>query len=171
MNDKEQIINCNDKDYSVIKKLIIESDTNDMINVKDFITSCNLSRKEYLDNLRQSTSKFITKKFLTKYGWGNYTHIHKRDINTIFLKKQQKEEIVEKIMEFTNKESYEDYKKHGIPYKYNVLLHGEPGVGKTTLIHGLASTCNATICVINITPTEKKNETRLFIFIYLKTMF
>ena len=24
---------------------------------------------------------------------------------------------------------------------------------------------------VNITPTEKKNETRLFIFIYLKTMF
>lgn len=158
INDKEQIINCTDKDYLVIKNVIIESDDIDVSYIKDFITFCNKYRKDFLDNLRQSSSGFITKKFLTKYGWGNYTHIHKRDISTIFLKKKQKEEIVEKILEFTNKESYEDYKKHGIPYKYNVLLHGDPGVGKTSLIHGLASECNAEICVININDEIKENE-------------
>ena len=48
--------------------------------------------------------------------------------------------------------------KHGIPYKINILLHGSPGVGKTSLIHAIATLCNASICNLNINSDLSENE-------------
>jgi len=61
-------------------------------------------------------------------------------------------------MSFVNKNSYKDYIRHGIPYKMNVLLRGSPGVGKTSLIHAMASLCEADICMLNINQDLKESE-------------
>jgi chaperone BCS1 len=40
------------------------------------------------------------------------------------------------------------------------MLHGSPGVGKTSLIHTIASECNANLCVLNIN-AELKEESMI----------
>jgi len=49
----------------------------------------------------------------------------------------QKEELIEKIKFFMDNESW--YLEHGIPYMFGLLLHGEPGCGKTSTIKAIAN--------------------------------
>lgn len=155
INDKIQTINNHEKDYTIIKKItlsIIEENTKFLPN---FITYCCEKRENFIET--ESNDK-IVKKFYGKYGWCNSTVIPPRSMDTIFLKNQQKEDICNAIENFINPDTYNDYIKHGIPYKYNILLHGKPGVGKTTLIHGLATTYKCDILVINANSELKESE-------------
>ena len=38
------------------------------------------------------------------------------------------------------------------------MLHGKPGVGKTSLIHAIASKCDACICNLNINSELTEND-------------
>lgn len=156
INDKTIMINCSDKEFNIIKKIIIKS--NDKKILKDFIEKCYNERVEQLKAEGILSNDKIYKKVYTKYGWVNHSIIPKRDLNTVFLKKGQIDNIKDKILDFIKHDTYVDYIKHGIPYKYNILLHGKPGVGKTTLIHSMASLCNANICVLNINTELKEAD-------------
>ena len=49
----------------------------------------------------------------------------------------EKDELVEKIQFFSENESW--YMENGIPYMFGLLLHGEPGCGKTSTIKAIAN--------------------------------
>merc|ERR1739844_198674 len=49
----------------------------------------------------------------------------------------EKEKLIKKIQFFLNNESW--YSKHGTPYMFGLLLHGEPGCGKTSTIKAIAN--------------------------------
>jgi ATP-dependent 26S proteasome regulatory subunit len=156
LNNTIQIINNEEKDFSIIKKIIISIDEEENNSfLTNFITHCCENRENFIE--LESNDK-IVKKFYGKYGWCNSTVIPKRSMDTIFLKDKQKEDICNAIENFIDPNTYNDYLKHGIPYKYNILLHGKPGVGKTTLIHGIATTYKCDILVINVNSELKETE-------------
>jgi len=156
INDKQTVINCSNKEFAIIKKITIES--NDKQRITQFIEKCynDIIDKIHNDGI-SSSDKLVTKTY-QKYGWCNHSMIPKRREDTVFLKKGELDDITAKIKEFINPCTYHDYIKHCIPYKFNILLHGEPGVGKTTLIHYMATLCNAKICVLNINSELSENE-------------
>ena len=155
VNNNVQTINTTDKDYSIIKEITLSIEDKDNNFLNNFITHCFEIRENFIEI--ESNNKII-KKFYGKYGWCNSTVIPKRSMDTIFLKKNQKEEICNVIGDFIDPNTYNDYIKHGIPYKFNVLLHGKPGVGKTTLIHGIATKYNCDILVINVNNELKESD-------------
>jgi len=156
VDSKSVIINLDEKDFMIVKEIILSNENRDTI--KEFIDKCFFYRTNYIENVKLCSKYKLKKKIYTKYGWGFNTYIPKRDINTVFLKNGQIDKIKNKLLNFIDKNTYNDYINHGIPYKLNILLHGTPGVGKTTLIHTMASLCSANICIININSELKEND-------------
>lgn len=135
--------------YYVIKILKLTSNSKD--NILKFVEKAiKIKEKESEEKLKNNLINKIEKKRFLYFDWVFDTLIPKRNFNNIFLKEGQFEKIDEVLSAFTNKDNYNDYVKHGIPYKINILLHGKPGVGKTSLIHAIASKCDACICNLNI---------------------
>jgi ATP-dependent 26S proteasome regulatory subunit len=155
LNEEVAIIKNKETLYP-IKEVTLTAENQEII--KQFIENAvNIKQKEIHD-LNNSAKGKIKKKVYAKYGWSSHSSVPKRELNTIFLKEGQIDSITEKILTFIHEDSYNDYVKHGIPYKMNVLLHGTPGVGKTSLIHAIASICNADICMLNINEELKEND-------------
>lgn len=158
IDDKIQVFNFKE-DFFHIKKVVLKSESKE--NIKRFIEDAiNRKFKEKKEKFVEVSGDKIIKKKWTGYGWVYESSIPKRRFDSIFLKDDHLAKIQDPIKLFINKETYKDYHKHGIPYKMNIMLHGPPGAGKTSLIHSIASECEANICVLNIN-AELKEESMI----------
>jgi hypothetical protein len=81
-------------------------------------------------------------------GWENRVELHKRPLSSVVLNKTVKNNVTAAIEKFYADKQW--YTENGIPYKLGILLHGNPGCGKTSLVKALASHYNRSIYVINI---------------------
>jgi len=147
--------------FFIIKKLTLTSDKKEDITL--FVEKAiNFKHKEKAYKFINNFGDKIEKKKLFMGTWLFDSAIPKRNIGTLFLKEGQLDKIINPILSFIDKkkskEIYKDYVKHGIPYKMNILLHGSPGVGKTSLIHTIASICDASICNVNINNELKEED-------------
>jgi len=158
LNDKVQAFAFKEEFYH-IKKVVLKSSS--MEKITAFIEEAiNKKFKEKKEKFAQVSGDKIIKKKWTGYCWAYESSIPKRKFDSIFLKEQHFNKIKDPIMRFIDKNTYKDYYKHGIPYKMNIMLHGPPGAGKTSLIHSIASECGANICVLNIN-AELKEESMI----------
>lgn len=64
--------------------------------------------------------------------WAPINKIPKRPLDTMFIEESKKEQIFNTLDNFINRESW--YVSHGIPYHLGILLYGNPGTGKSSLI-------------------------------------
>ena len=155
LNDKVQAFAFKEEFYH-IKKVVLTSSSNEKITT--FIEGAiNRKFKEKKEKFAEVSGDKIIKKKWTGYCWSYESSIPKRSFDSIFLKEQHFNRIKDPIMRFIDKNTYKDYYKHGIPYKMNIMLHGPPGAGKTSLIHSIASECGANICVLNINSELKED--------------
>lgn len=154
--DNNTAIVKNKEQLYPIKELVLKAENNEII--KKFIENAINTKQKEIEKIKSISNDKITKKVYTKYGWVMHSTVPKRELNTVFLKEGQVDQIKDAILTFINEDSYKDYVKHGIPYKMNILLHGSPGVGKTSLIHAIGSLCNADICMLNINEDLKEND-------------
>ena len=69
-----------------------------------------------------------------------------RPWKTIVTQNNIKENILNDINEF--KDSRQEYKTRGTPYRRGYLLHGPPGTGKSSLVYGLAGQLDVSLCVL-----------------------
>lgn len=155
LNDKIQTFYFKE-DFYQVKKVVFESSSKANI-ISFFEEAINKKFKEKKDKFAEVSGDKIIKKKWTGYCWAYDSSIPKRSFESIFLKENHINKIKDPITNFLKKETYNDYNKHGIPYKLNIMLHGSPGVGKTSLIHTIASECCANLCVLNIN-AELKEE-------------
>lgn len=154
LNDKVQTFYFKE-DFYQVKKVVFESSSKANI-ISFFEEAINKKFKEKKDKFAEVSGDKIIKKKWTGYCWAYDSSIPKRSFESIFLKENHINKIKDPIINFLKKETYNDYNKHGIPYKLNIMLHGSPGVGKTSLIHTIASECSANLCVLNINADLKE---------------
>lgn len=86
-----------------------------------------------------------------------HSAVQKREAATLFLKEGQREQIFDTVKTFLD--NRDDYARFHVPYKLNILFHGIPGTGKTSIIKALASHFSLNLMVIPY--TEHLNDESL----------
>lgn len=76
----------------------------------------------------------------------------KRDKKTLFIDNIFYEKLIAKITKFSTESTKRLYERLNLPYKFNILLHGPPGTGKTSFIEIMASELKRDIRFMQITP-------------------
>ena len=140
--------------YNIFTAYDIRYEASDIGIFEEFIKkSISYFDKYYcndMDSDENSISIFITSKECSYFQYLGKRA--KRDIDSIYLPKAQKDDIVKDLEKFINPETKKRYHKLGINYKRIYLLEGLPGTGKTSLITGLASKFNYNISIISFVP-------------------
>lgn len=135
----------------------IISETKSTTEIIDFLNKLETKHREYLleKNLKSTLlvecywktqeSKFIS----VPYPWKSNVSFNSREF-------EGKSDILEQIDDFTMGKTI--YEKRGIPYHLGILLHGEPGCGKTSFIKSLANYTNRHIIDIKLTNDVDMNK-------------
>tara|TARA_B110001469_G_C9644749_1_gene325399 strand:- start:3113 stop:4369 length:1257 start_codon:yes stop_codon:yes gene_type:complete len=99
---------------------------------------------------------------VTVYIWDDYWETleksSNRKLSTIYLDGKE-QDVYKQIIDFRSPEKEKLYKEFGIPYKYNIMFHGVPGTGKTSLVFSLASELKMNVAIMTF--TNEMNDTTL----------
>jgi SpoVK/Ycf46/Vps4 family AAA+-type ATPase len=148
--------------YILIKELGLPVGLNEdtKIHIINYIY-IDKSKLDILTDFVDSASDYYVKHILDKnkevdkttiYIWDDYWEtIEKRpnrNLDTIYLGGTE-HKIYDKIKDFLSEETKKTYNELGIPYKYNMLFHGYPGTGKSSLIFSLASELKMDVALLH----------------------
>ena len=127
-NEKEKKIP--QKSHSI--RIFSENKNTTIYDIEDFIYECLLEYNKFIEDHTIKDQYY----FSFNYSEDDDLNFSEKVFNTnrtfdsIFF--ENKETYVKNLDFFINNEDW--YKKKGIPYHYGILLHGNPGCGKTSII-------------------------------------
>lgn len=75
--------------------------------------------------------------------WEKVAVLPKRRLNTIYIPREQKKLLIDTINTFFASRKY--YEEHGVPWTLKILLHGEAGTGKSSIVKMIASEWNRSL--------------------------
>ena len=140
---------CGAPEDIIMSKLVLSCENKEalikLIDIaKEFV-------QEKRQDIRKSTNETIRVFYYKKEYWALLSKLPKRPLDTLYLKKGQKESLTGLVDDFFKKETRDIYLSFGMPYKCVIMLYGAPGTGKTTAITTTASHFDCDIYTIPIT--------------------
>lgn len=144
---------CADQNGSITYELILECEDEKVLY--DFVDEARETIQDEVNMLGKTNKNTIRKYMFEHDRHGGDWHVlnvcKKRQLETLFLEDGMMDKLKHDIDSFRHEDTKKEYEKYGIPYKYNILLHGLPGTGKTTTIHCIASMLNSDIGILQLT--------------------
>lgn len=133
--------------YDFRYKIIISTDRNKEILDRIILKSMEYYKKEVCEDfiINDETNIYI---YDDGY-WGLLYRLPKRGKDTVYLPKNILHTFSDYLDNWKSEKQELWHEKMGIPYKCNVLLHGYPGTGKTSLIKAIAGKYNYKIYMLN----------------------
>lgn len=89
-------------------------------------------------------------------GWWRETDSKARKIDSVFLPKSKKEAIVKFFEKFYESRAW--YEERGIPYRRGLLLHGQPGNGKSSIASAIARHFKKPLYYLNLSSIKSDSE-------------
>ena len=134
-------------------------------NLEELVEYLSEIEKQYLkyiaSNLNNKQMYFTTKDNIEddeENYFNEYQFSTNASFNSIYFEK--KDHLKKSLDDFLNNQDF--YKKKGIPYRFTLLLHGEPGCGKTSIIKSIASYTKRHIINIRLNGMSKRVFDKLF---------
>lgn len=90
--------------------------------------------------------------------WNREADRRVRQLDSVFLSKSLKDDMLRDVKNFFDDETRNWYTKHGVPYRRAYLLHGPPGTGKTSMIRALASELRRNCCFLSMSNLSCSSE-------------
>lgn len=75
--------------------------------------------------------------------WGRPT----RTFADVFIPDEQQRRIEESVIKFANSEKW--YRDHNIPYHFGIMLHGDPGTGKSSVVQAITNIIDCDVYYVN----------------------
>jgi len=122
--------------YEDLTNMTIYSNVLSIKDLQDFLNECKDTYVEYMDSTLLSKQTLFNCCYNTS---GKTLDVNKIDFktnrrfNNLFF--DQKDDLLKKVNNFIAGREW--YNERGIPYTLGILLHGEPGCGKTSFIKAL----------------------------------
>lgn len=79
-----------------------------------------------------------------------------KSFDTLYLRENDMNSLLGILNKFKNSNSL--FEEFGLPNKLGILLHGQPGTGKTTTIHAIASFLQKNIFYVNLSTVDSNDE-------------
>jgi len=88
--------------------------------------------------------------------WSKMGKLPLRRIDSVFTANNAGERVVAAIREFESKK--EEHHRLGLPHHMGIMLHGEPGCGKSSLIHAVATETERSVYYLNLGSVEADKQ-------------
>lgn len=151
---------------ATVKMLKIDSKTYAILNIGDIEKEHGVYKSIHLsvygDNKIQFFDKFMekvkpsNKKYIQQIPGWKRVDIPSRTFNNVFMDKSKKKEIIDFIDNWKKLNSF--YAENGIIYKTGILLYGEPGTGKSSLIQAIANYLHMNVYMVDVQDPKIKDS-------------
>jgi SpoVK/Ycf46/Vps4 family AAA+-type ATPase len=157
LEDDVKTVEINNPEYEDYenKKKILEQ-------LKPTDTSSNMLLYEFMN--KQIPPKMIIKETKSKKIECKFLNEMEKDFDTLFLREEDKDKLKNSLDMFKN--NGHTLQKLGLQNKFNLLLYGEPGTGKSTTIQAVANYLQKDIYYIDLQKIET-NEDLHMVFEYV----
>jgi hypothetical protein len=140
----------------ILKKCTITCENKEALF--SFIETAKKEIKEEYEEYRKTTNDTMRVFYYKSDYWILLSKSPKRSIDTLYLKKGQKEKIISNVENFFSRDTRDVYLKYGIPYKSVYMIYGPPGSGKTSAIKSIASEMDCDLFVLPIVKDMLDND-------------
>lgn len=126
--------------------------------LKDFCDESKVEYDKFLENQRWEQRIYRNERKDGKCSWSSKVKKTTRKIDTVILKNDDMQDVIEDIDDFITKKQW--YMNMGIPWTRRFMFHGKPGTGKSSAITAIACHTNRHIHYLIL--NEIETDTELF---------